>query len=118
VATISIDAFGASGGDFQYPTLALFSGGLGGYISVCNIAASAFANKVLYVYVGGQGAQNRAAGLGGGGVGTPIISGQEPDGYMFASGGGASDVRLSINDLTTRYAFCLIPPTTALLILQ
>jgi hypothetical protein len=72
LATFTVDAYGAAGGDLTGfwncnggPCL----GGLGGYISVSNIAASSFVGQTLFIYVGGAGAQNTAPGLGGGGGG-------------------------------------------------
>jgi len=89
VATFTVDAYGAAGGgDNGNGGL----GGLGGYISVSNIVASSFVNKTLFIYVGGAGAYN-TPGLGGGGY----------DDYT--SGGGATDMRTSFSDLSSRCVF-------------
>jgi len=95
VASITVDAYGAAGGDFFDEFLTLV-GGYGGYISVSNISASSFVNKTLFVIVGGSGAFNTAPGLGGGGG---RVSG---DTYNYTSGGGASDLRTSLSDLSSR----------------
>jgi len=91
LATFTIDAYGAAGGDSPYAL-----GGLGGYISVSNIAASSFVGKTLFVYVGGAGASRTAPGLGGGG-GAVFFSN-----FGFSSGGGATDLRASLSDLSSR----------------
>ena len=97
VATIKIDAYGAAGGDFNDG-----KGGLGGYISVSNIAASSFVGKTLFIYVGQAGAYNTAPGLGGGGG---RVSG---DPYEYTSGGGATDLRTSLSDLSSRCVFSCV----------
>jgi len=95
VATITVDAYGAAGGTFG----GIGKGGLGGYISVTNIAASSFVNKTLFIYVGAAGAYYDTGapytpGLGGGGG--------RVDTWMFTSGGGATDLRTSLGVLSTR----------------
>ena len=96
LATITVDAYGAAGGDFGDPR---YTGGLGGYISVSNIAASSFVGKTLFIYVGGAGAANTAPGLGGGGG---RVSGDTND---YISGGGATDLRTSLSDLLSRCVY-------------
>jgi len=94
VATLTIDAYGAAGGNSIYG----YKGGLGGYISVSNIAASSFVGKTLFIYVGQAGALNTdtATSFGGGGG---VVSG---DTYGYTSGGGATDLRTSLSDLSSR----------------
>jgi len=89
LAAFTVDAYGAQGGFFNYNP-----GGLGGYISVSNIVASSFVGQTLFIYVGAFGASNTAPGLGGGGTNL--------QGTYYADGGGASDLRTSLNDITTR----------------
>ena len=91
VATFAVDAYGAAGGDYPYDGF-VQKGGLGGYISVSNIAASSFVGKTLFIYVGGQGGYN-----GGG-------SGSDGGG----SGGGATDLRMSLSDLSSRCVFSCV----------
>jgi len=91
-ARITVDAFGAAGGGYSSG-----NGGLGGYISVSNIPVSSFVGQTLYIYVGGAGAQNTAPGLGGGG---DRVSG---DNNEYTSGGGATDLRTSLSDLSSRF---------------
>ena len=91
VATFTVDAYGAAGGDYNSR-----KGGLGGYISVSNIAASSFVGKTLFIYVGAGGGYNAAPGLGGGGG---RVSG---DNNYYTSGGGATDLRTSLGDLSSR----------------
>jgi len=101
LATFTVDAYGAAGGAYPPTSNANGgSGGLGGYISVSNIAASSFVGKTLFVYVGGAGAYNTAPGLGGGGG---RVGG---DTYDYTSGGGATDLRTSLSDLSSRYSCC------------
>jgi len=102
VDTFTIDAYGAAGGDKTCSGCSTYAGGLGGYISVSNIAASSFVGQTLFIYVGGAGAYNTAPGLGGGGGQASGDSG------YYSSGGGATDVRTVLNDLSTRYDGFLI----------
>jgi len=88
VASFSIDAFGAQGGD--YP---LTIGGLGGYISVNSISVTPV-GRIYYIVVGASGAANSPPGIGGGGGHT--------DEYFYSSGGGATDLRTSANELYSR----------------
>jgi len=94
VATFTVDAYGAAGSD--YFNQVVKNGGLGGYISVSNIAASSFVGKTLLIYIGAAGAFNTAPGLGGGGG---RVSGDTDN---YASGGGATDLRTSLTDLSSR----------------
>jgi hypothetical protein len=56
LATFTVDAYGAAGGDELANSYGGGNpGGLGGYISVINIAASSFVGKTLFIYVGGAG---------------------------------------------------------------
>jgi len=71
-------------------------GGLGGYISVSNIDASPFIGQTLFIYVGAAGIYNTTPGLGGGG-GKNI-----GDTWDYASGGGASDLRTSLSNMSSR----------------
>jgi hypothetical protein len=76
---IDIELYGASGANYDQ------KGGLGGYIKVSRHVVTP--GQLLYVYIGGLNSYN------GGGPGTD---------YGGRVGGGASDVRTKIDDLTTR----------------
>ncbi len=80
VTSITIAAYGAQGYPYNSPTA-----GLGGY-AVGNLAVTP--GQILYVYVGGEGAQP-TGGYNGGATGG------------WSGGGGASDVRTG-TDLSTR----------------
>lgn len=86
VTTLTIDAYGAKGGDSEYCT-----GGNGGQISS---TISVNPAQILYVYIGGQGSLGYA-GAGYNGGGSPIHSSD-------AGGGGATDIRSTLDSLTTR----------------
>jgi len=92
LATFTVDAYGAAGGNFKNGV----PGGLGGYISVSNVAASSFVSQTLYIYVGAAGYMNKISGLGGGGS---RVSG---DSNGYTSGGGATYLSKSTSDLSSR----------------
>jgi len=100
VATFTVDAYGAAGGNYLLGPI--YPGGLGGYISVIDIAASSFVGQTLFIYVGAAGAFYAGynaiytPGLGGGGGEPPGGSGD------YTSGGGASDLRTNTSDLSSR----------------
>eukprot|EP00596_Hydrurales_sp_CCMP1899_P009232 CAMPEP_0119037754 /NCGR_PEP_ID=MMETSP1177-20130426/6249_1 /TAXON_ID=2985 /ORGANISM="Ochromonas sp, Strain CCMP1899" /LENGTH=177 /DNA_ID=CAMNT_0006999405 /DNA_START=321 /DNA_END=854 /DNA_ORIENTATION=- len=77
---IDLELKGAQGGYYSNP------GGYGGYIKVSRHAVTP--GQFLYIYVGAQGNS-----FNGGGEGTD---------YFGTFGGGATDVRTKIDDLTTR----------------
>jgi hypothetical protein len=79
VTSITIEAWGAQGGDA--------AGGLGGYTTG---TLSVSQGQTLYLYVGGQGATNQSGGFNGGGSGGYDTNG---GGTSGSGGGGASDVR-------------------------
>ena len=89
---VAVDAYGAAGGEFN----SAYKGGLGGYISVGNIAASSFVGHTLFIYVGQSGAFDGAISIGGGG-GRP-----DPHTHFYTSGGGATDLRTSLSELASR----------------
>jgi len=97
VDTFTVDAYGAAGGDSTFQSA---KGGLGGYISVSNIAASSFVGKTLFIYVGCVGAfydyRSYTPGLGGGG------GDADPRNDDYTTGGGATDLRSSVGDLSSR----------------
>jgi len=100
VATFMVDAYGAAGGNYANNNNGnTYEGGLGGYISVSKIAASSFVGKTLFIYVGAAGAFNAAQGFGGGGGRV------SSDTYEYTSGGGATDLRTSLSDLSSRCAY-------------
>lgn len=91
VATITVDAYGAAGGDEYAPVGNI---GLGGRVQ-CDVTVTP--GETLRVYVGGAGGNgasgvNGAAGWNGGGSGGPGAGG----------GGGSSDVRRSPYALADR----------------
>jgi len=95
VDTFAVDAYGAQGGDFYYRP-----GGRGGFISAV-VTASSFVGKSLFIYVGTAGALHHsiaAPGLGGGGG--LVDQNQVANGYT--TGGGATDLRTSFSDLSSR----------------
>ena len=95
--TISIEAYGAQGGNGGPVTTG--QGGLGGY-SYGELSVTA--GQTLYIYVGGQGqSQILSAATGGfnGGGGTNATS---DDSKRPGCGGGASDVRVGGTALTNR----------------
>jgi hypothetical protein len=89
LATFTVDAYGAAG-----EILNGYIGGLGGYISASNTINSSFVNKTLFIYVGGQGGFYAQGGFNGGGncSTTPHVP----------RGGGATDLRTSLSDLSSR----------------
>jgi hypothetical protein len=100
VSSISVDAYGAQGGKSNYRTSTAVPGS-GGRLQATLTTTSA---ETLHIYVGGQGSPASVAsnasspgwnggGKGGRGNGT---------GYYGAGGGGASDIRTSVGNLSTR----------------
>ena len=93
VTNLIIDCYGAQGGEWK--KLMNSYAGLGGYIST---QITVTPGQILYVYVGGKGSFESSGGFNGGGharLGGGIDS-------CDTSGGGASDVRLSLNDISSR----------------
>jgi hypothetical protein len=88
VTSVTIEAWGAQGGDG--------TGGLGGY-STGTLSVSP--GQTLFIYVGGQGATNQSGGFNGGGTGGVDTN---PSGTNGSGGGGASDVRAGGNGLGNR----------------
>ena len=100
VSSISIEAYGAQGGDS--PALTAY-GGLGGYVSGDHAVTP---GDTLFLYVGEMGlnSSNTNAGVpgsfnGGGSGGASIGGASQPGG---AAGGGASDIRLGGNSFADR----------------
>lgn len=92
--TYRMECWGASGGDTNFKSGSLV--GRGGYVS----GEISLTDETLYIYVGGYGTRtlqynNDFAGYGGynGGGGTA---------YTGCGGGGATDVRLVVDDLKSR----------------
>ncbi|MCG8577659.1 MAG: T9SS type A sorting domain-containing protein [Flavobacteriales bacterium] len=85
VTSIQIEAYGASGGDSP---VGFGNGGLGGYVSA---EFDVTPGEDLYIYVGGEGAEEETGGFNGGG-----------NGVLNPGGGGASDVRQGGMTLTDR----------------
>ena len=86
VNELTIDAYGASGGDvpYYYNNYDTFYGGYGGYIST---DISVTPGQIIYIVIGGQGSSSGGGGYNGGG-----------NGYTYCctyggGGGGATDVR-------------------------
>jgi len=98
VVTFAVDAYGAAGGDSGGGQF----GGLGGYISASNISASSLTGQTLFIYVGGAGAPFHGPGLGGGGNCISLCGSYNGNTYYYASGGGATDLRTSASDLSSR----------------
>ena len=103
VSSVRIDAYGASGGT-GYNSGQWGAGGLGGRITaLINVSAG----QTLYILVGGAGASRNSdysistnlGGFNGGGPSRPPDPGQW---LNAAPGGGATDVRTSLTDLTSR----------------
>jgi len=94
VAIFSVDAYGAQGGDWGNGGF----GGKGGYISVSNIAAAV--GQTFYVVVGAAGVSNSAPGQGGAGSCTGQCG---VGGFYYTTGGGATDLRTSSSDLSSRF---------------
>ena len=93
ITNLIIDCYGAQGGTWK--KLANSLAGLGGYISS---QITVTPGQILYVYVGGQGQFETLGGYNGGGharLGGGIDS-------CDTSGGGASDVRLFLHDISSR----------------
>ena len=93
ITNLIIDCYGAQGGVGK--KLANSYAGLGGYIST---QITVTPGQILYVYVGGKGSFETFGGYNGGGharLGGGIDS-------CDTSGGGASDVRLFLNDIASR----------------
>ena len=93
ITNLVIDCYGAQGGTWK--KLANSFAGLGGFISSQITVTS---GQILYVYVGGKGSFESFGGYNGGGharLGGGIDS-------CDTSGGGASDVRLFLNDIASR----------------
>jgi hypothetical protein len=96
VTSVRVDTYGASGGITYAPNPA----GNGGYMS-CIIDVSRI--SILYVYVGSAGNPrccNMVAPGGWNGGGSTQVYGRV--GCCGGTGGGASDVRTSLGDLTSR----------------
>ena len=98
--TFSVVAYGASGGDFSR-SYGYYYGGYGGRISVSDIPASAFLGETMYIIVGRQGGFDSSPGLGGGGSCNDYSGSCYYKDY--ASGGGATELRFSVNSLSSRY---------------
>ncbi len=82
VWSIIVEAYGAGGSPNSG------NGGRGGYAKA---TLSVFPNDLLYIFVGGAGADDGTASFNGGASGSA------------GSGGGASDVRYLTQDLSSRY---------------
>ena len=93
ITNLIIDCYGAQGGTWK--NLANNYAGFGGYIST---QLTVTPGQILYVYVGGKGSFESSGGFNGGGharLGGGIDS-------CDTSGGGASDVRTFLNDISSR----------------
>ena len=93
ITNLIIDCYGAQGGIGK--KFSNSYAGLGGYISS---QITVTPGQILYVYVGGQGQFETLGGYNGGGharLGGGIDS-------CDTSGGGASDVRLFLHDISSR----------------
>ena len=104
VSLVRIDAYGASGGT-GYNSGQWGAGGRGGRITaLINVSAG----QMLYILVGGAGASRNSdysisTNLGGYNGGGPSRPPSPPNQLLNAApGGGATDVRTSLTDLTTR----------------
>jgi hypothetical protein len=86
IASVTVDAYGAQGGN----TPSTAGGGKGGRVQA-SIAVTSGAT--LYIYVGGQGASNANGGFNGGGTANGVTYG--------ASGGGATHIATSSGLLST-----------------
>ena len=94
VYSLKVEAFGAQGG----AAVERGVGGLGGYISTTLVVTP---GQRLYVYVGGAG-DLYSGGYNGGGNPAPSAT---SNCYVYPApggGGGATDVRTSVGDLTSR----------------
>ena len=96
VTSITIEAYGAQGGDGGPVTTG--QGGLGGYATGDIVVIP---GQILEIYVGGQGPSYQLAGTGGwnGGGGTNATSN---DNKRPGGGGGSSDVRINGSSLYDR----------------
>ena len=96
-SSVQITACGGSGGNFNEDSFTI-NGGNGGCIT--GIVPTTVGTK-LYVYVGGSGSAGSNSqkvvngGFNGGGYGN-----------YAGGGGGASDVRSSVGDASTRFIYC------------
>jgi uncharacterized repeat protein (TIGR02543 family) len=100
VTSITIDAFGASGGAaFDSGAGAIGGGGLGGH-TIATIAISS--SDVIFVEVGGAGGVGASSVPGAGGYNGGAPSGTESSSQAGGGGGGASDVRRNGTALTDR----------------
>ena len=101
VSSITVDAYGAQGGKSTYVAGATSVPGSGGRVQATLTTTS---GETLHIYVGGQGspasvASNESSpGWNGGGKGGR----GNGSGYYGAGGGGASDIRTSVGNLSTR----------------
>ena len=99
VTSITIEAYGAQGGDGEFFG-DIGIGGEGGFASG-DLAVTP--GEVLYIYVGGEGQQISGANVyGGGGFNGGGDAHDENNGGGRGGGGGASDVRQGANDLGSR----------------
>ena len=101
VTSITVDAYGAQGGKSNYVAGSTAVPGSGGRVQATLTTTS---GETLHIYVGGQGSpasvgsNTTSPGWNGGGKG-----GQgNGNGYYGAGGGGASDIRTTVGNLSTR----------------
>jgi hypothetical protein len=101
VSSIAVDAFGAQGGKSNYTGNSTAVPGSGGRVQASLTTTS---GETLHIYVGGQGSpasvgsNTSSPGWNGGGKG-----GQgNGTGYYGAGGGGATDIRTTAGNLSTR----------------
>ena len=101
VTSITVDAYGAQGGKSNYTGSSTSVPGTGGRVQATLTTTS---GESLHIYVGGQGSTASVAsntsspGWNGGGKG-----GQgNGTGYFGAGGGGASDIRTALGNLSSR----------------
>jgi hypothetical protein len=101
INSITVDAYGAQGGKSSCSYNTVASGGLGGRVQA---TLTTTPGETLYIFVGGQGSSSSqtsivsSPGWNGGGKGGYGNGG----GYWGSGGGGATDIRTSISDTSTR----------------
>jgi hypothetical protein len=101
ITSITVDAYGAQGGKSSCTYNTVASGGLGGRVQA---KLTTTPGEVLYIFVGGQGSSasissnTSSPGWNGGGKGGYGNGG----GYWGSGGGGATDIRTSVSDTSTR----------------
>jgi hypothetical protein len=95
ITSISVDAYGASGGNSRSTAL----GGKGGRLQA---TLSTTPGTSLYFYIGGKGVDSTSTAAGVGGWNGGGDGGSYGSIYYGAGGGGASDIRTSIGTLSSR----------------